>query len=95
MATAVLPGADRLNPQFAQLAKHYGCDVAVCLARRPQRKGVVEAAIGFIGRRWWRTARAGSAAEAQASLDAWTVRVSDARPRGERARSASLVGPSR
>lgn len=81
MATAVIPGTDRLNPQFAQLAKHYGVDVAICPPHRPQRKGVVEAAIRFIGGRWFRTARAGSIGEAQAALDAFSVRVSDARRR--------------
>jgi len=83
MATAVIPGTDRLNPQFAQMAKHYGVDVAVCPAHRPQRKGVVEAAIKFIGARWWRTAKAGSMIEAQRSLDAFATTVSDARRRGE------------
>ncbi len=83
MATAVVPGTDRLNPEFAQLAKHYGAQVAVCPAHRPQRKGVVEAAIKFIGRRWWRTARAASAAEAQASLQAFAADVADARRRGQ------------
>src|SRR4051794_36485063 len=81
MATAVIPGTDRLNPQFAQLAKHYGVDVVICPAHRPQRKGVVEAAIGFIGGRWFRTAQAGSLGQAQASLDMFSVRVSDARRR--------------
>jgi transposase len=81
MATAVIPGTDRLNPQFAQLAKHYGVDVAICPAHRPQRKGVVEAAIKFIGGRWWRTAKAASMLEAQQSLDAFTVKVSDRRGR--------------
>lgn len=81
MATAVIPGTDRLNPQFAQLAKHYGVDVAVCPAHRPQRKGVVEAAIRFLGGRWWRTARADSLAEAQRSLDAFSLQVSDRRRR--------------
>jgi transposase len=81
MATAVIPGTDRLNPQFAQLAKHYGVDVAVCPPHRPQRKGVVEAAIRLLGGRWWRTARADSMADAQRHLDAWTLRVSDARRR--------------
>jgi transposase len=81
MATAVIPGTNRLNPQFAQLAKHYGVDVAVCPAHRPQRKGVVEAAIKFIGARWWRTARAGSMFEAQRSLDTFTVTISDRRDR--------------
>jgi transposase len=81
MATAVIPGTDRLNPQFAQMAKHYGVQVAVCPRHRPQRKGVVEAAIRLLGGRWWRTARAGSMAEAQQHLDAWLVRISDARRR--------------
>lgn len=47
----------------------------------------MEAAIGFIGGRWWRTAKATSMAQAQQSLEAWTIRVSDARARG-----ASTVG---
>jgi len=81
MATAVIPGTDRLNPQFAQMAKHYGAAVAICPPHRPQRKGVVEAAIRLLGARWWRTARADSMAAAQQHLDRWTVRVSDARRR--------------
>jgi transposase len=87
MATAVIPGTDRLNPQFAQMAKHYGVDVAVCPAHRPQRKGVVEAAIKFIAGRWWRTAKVGSIREAQQSLDTFTLAVSD-----RRARRGSTVG---
>jgi transposase len=82
MATAVIPATDRLNAQFAQMAKHYGVDVAICPAHRPQRKGVVEAAIKFIGGRWWRTAKATSMLEAQQSLDTFTTVVSDARRRG-------------
>lgn len=81
MATAVIPGTDRLNPQFAQMAKHYGVDVAVCPAHRPQRKGVVEAAIRFLGGRWWRTMRADSMGQAQRSLEAFCAEVSDARRR--------------
>jgi hypothetical protein len=92
MATAVIPGTDRLNPQFAQLAKHYGVDVAICPAHRPQRKGVVEAAIKFIGGRWWRTARAASMFEAQQSLDAFTVNVSDRR--GRRGSTVGELGSS-
>ena len=87
MATAVIPGTDRLNPQLAQMAKHYGVDVAVCPPHRPQRKGVVEAAIKFIGGRWWRTAKATSIFEAQQSLDTFTVNISD-----RRGRRGSTVG---
>jgi len=83
MATAVIPATDRLNAQFAQMAKHYGVDVAVCPPHRPQRKGVVEAAIKFIGGRWWRTAMAASMLEAQQSLDTFAVAVSDRRRRGQ------------
>jgi transposase len=87
MATAVIPATDRLNPQFAALVKHYGADVAVCPPHRPQRKGVVEAAIRYLGGRWWRTARADGMAEAQLSLDAFCVDVSD-----KRRRRSSTVG---
>jgi hypothetical protein len=48
---------------------------------------VVEAAVKFIGGRWWRTARAGSMFEAQQSLDAFTVTVSE-----QRARRGGTVG---
>jgi transposase len=81
MATAVIPGTDRLNPQFAQMAKHYGVDVAICPPHRPQRKGVVEAAIKFVGGRWWRTVQASSMLQAQQSLDTFCVEVSDRRGR--------------
>jgi hypothetical protein len=83
MATAVIPGTDRLNSQFAQMAKHYDADVAICPAHRPQRKGVVEAAIKYIGGRWWRTAKAGSMLEAQQSLDTFATGVSDRRRRDQ------------
>jgi len=87
MATAVIADSDRLNPQFAQMAKHYGVDVAVCPPHRPQRKGVVEAAIKFIAGRWWRTAKVTSMLEAQQSLDTFTVNISD-----RRGRRGSTVG---
>jgi len=87
MATAVIAGTDRLNPQFAQMAKHYGVDVAICPPHRPQRKGVVEAAIKYIGGRWWRTAKAESMLQAQQSLDRFAGTVSDGRRRG-----ASTIG---
>jgi transposase len=92
MATAVIPGTDRLNPQFAQLAKHYGVEVAICPAHRPQRKGVVEAAIKFVGGRWWRTVQAGSMLEAQQSLDVFTTDVSDRR--GRRGSTVGELGKS-
>jgi transposase len=37
MATVVYPGTDRLRPEGAAAAKHYGVTVAVCPANRPQR----------------------------------------------------------
>jgi len=81
MATIVVAGTDRLTVDAAQAAKHYGTEIAVCPPRRAQRKGVVEAAIKYLTRSWWRTARVASMAEAQASLDRWSVEVADARRR--------------
>ena len=56
MATIVVPGTDRLTVDAANLAKHYGVEIAVCPPRRAQRKGVVEKAIQYLTRSWWRTA---------------------------------------
>jgi hypothetical protein len=81
MATAVIPGTDRLNPRFAELAKHYGADVAICPPYRPQRKGVVEAAIKYLTRSWWRSARVGTPSLAQGALDRWCTDVADRRRR--------------
>jgi transposase len=81
MATIVIAGTDRLTPDAAQLAKHYGVEIAVCPPRRAQRKGVVEAAIKYATRSWWRTARVSTIGDAQRDLDGWCVRVADQRKR--------------
>lgn len=81
MATIVTPGTDRLTVDAAQAAKHYGVEIAVCLPRRAQRKGVVEAAIKYLTRSWWRTAAVATPSEAQVSLDRWSVQVAGARSR--------------
>lgn len=81
MATVVHQGSDRLTAAFAQVAKHYGVEVWVCPARRPQRKGVVESAISYITSSWWRTAPVSSLGQAQADLDRWATSVSDRRKR--------------
>src|SRR3981081_4538772 len=83
MATVVYPGSDRLRPQAAAAAKHYGVTVAVCPANRPQRKGVVEAAIRYVTQWWWRAAPVSTGPQAQADLDRWSVAVADRRRRGE------------
>jgi hypothetical protein len=82
MATFVYPGTDRLRPEAAALAKHYGVTVAICPANRPQRKGVVEKAIQYVTQSWWRSAPVSTQAQAQADLDRWCVAVSDRRRRG-------------
>ncbi|MGZ6565179.1 MAG: Mu transposase domain-containing protein [Solirubrobacteraceae bacterium] len=97
MATIVIPGSDRLTKDAAQIAKHYAVEIAVCPRRRAQRKGVVEAAIKYLTKSWWRTAPVTTAVEAQSSIDAWSVRVADARQRpqgtvGELGASEPLSG---
>jgi transposase len=81
MATIVTPQSGRITPDAAALAKHYGVQIAVCPARRAQRKGVVEAAIKYLTRSWWRTAAVATLGEAQRGLDAWSARVADQRKR--------------
>jgi transposase/uncharacterized protein YjeT (DUF2065 family) len=81
MSTIVEPGSGRLRAEAAELAKHYGVTIAVCPPRRAQRKGVVEAAIRYLQRSWWRSAEADTPAVAQASLDRWCAEVADQRRR--------------
>lgn len=81
MAAIVDTVSGRLRAEGAELAKHYGVTVAVCPRYRPQRKGVVEAAVKYVRRSWWRTAEVATPVQAQASLDRWCVEVADARRR--------------
>lgn len=81
MATIVTPQTGRITPDAAALAKHYGVALAVCPPRRAQRKGVVEAAIKYLTRSWWRTAAVATIGESQRDLDLWSARVADARKR--------------
>lgn len=81
MATVVTPQTGRITPEAAALAKYYGTQIAVCPARRAQRKGVVEKAIQYLTRSWWRTAAVATIGDAQRSLDVWSVRVADQRKR--------------
>ena len=81
MATVIKPGTSDVQRSFAPVAKHYGVGVDPCPPRHGNRKGVVENAIDYLTQSWWRTARVGSPAEAQASLDRWCVEVADQRLR--------------
>ena len=92
MSTFVYPGSDRLRPEAAAMAKHYGVQVAICPPRRAQRKGVVEKAIDYLTQSWWRSAPVSSPAQAQADLDRWCAAVSDRRRRGKSTVGELAVG---
>jgi transposase len=81
MATIVNPDTDRITVDAAQLAKHYGVELAICPPRRAQRKGVVERAIQYLTGSWWTSARVTGPADAQRDLERWCARVADRRPR--------------
>jgi hypothetical protein len=81
MATVVDRNTDRLRPQFAAVARHYGARVDICPPYRPQRKGVVESAVGYLTRSWWRSAPVATAAQAQADLDRFCATIGDKRRR--------------
>lgn len=81
MATIVTPQTGGITADAATLAKHYGTQIAVCPARRAQRKGVVEAAIKYLTRSWWRTAAVATLGDAQRGLNAWSARIADQRRR--------------
>ena len=99
MATVCHPPTGRVTASFASVAKHYGVGVAICPPRRGNRKGVVEKANHTAAQRWWRTLPDDITIEAaQASLDAFCVRVGDARRRvinGQRDSVAAHAGGER
>lgn len=93
MATVCHPPTGRLTASFAGVAKHYGVQVAICPPRRGNRKGVVEKANHTAAQRWWRTLADDVTVEAaQVSLDAFCVRVVDARRRVIDATRDSVAG---
>lgn len=82
MATVCHPGSGRITASFAAVAKHYGVSVAICPARRGNRKDVVEKANHTAAQRWWRTLPDEMSVEqAQASLDRWCRLRGDTRMR--------------
>jgi hypothetical protein len=82
MATVCDPGSGRVTASFAGVAKHYGVSVAVCPARRGNRKGVVEKVNHTAAQRWWRTlADDVTVEQAQASLDRFAAVRGDTRLR--------------
>lgn len=82
MATVCDPSSGRVTASFAGVAKHYGVMVAICPARRGNRKGVVEKVNHTAAQRWWRTlADEATVEQAQASLDRFTRVRGDTRMR--------------
>ncbi len=82
MATVCDPGSGRVTASFAGVAKHYGVSVAICPARRGNRKGVVEKVNHTAAQRWWRTlADEATVEQAQASLDRFAAVRGDTRLR--------------
>jgi transposase len=82
MATVCDPGSGRVTASFAGVAKHYGVSVAICPARRGNRKGVVEKVNHTAAQRWWRTLADDMAVEAaQANLDRFAAVRGDTRLR--------------
>jgi transposase len=82
MATVCHPGSGRLTASFAAVAKHYAVHVDICPSRHGNRKGSVEKSNHSAAQRWWRTLPDElTVAQAQASLDAFCVRVGDSRVR--------------
>lgn len=95
MATVCHPSTGRLTASFAPVVKHYGVGIDVCPSRHGNRKGVVEKSNHSLAQRWWRTLGDDmTPAQAQSDLDAFCVRVGDARARthgGQRSTVAQLA----
>lgn len=89
MATVGDPGSGRVTASFAGVAKRHSVAMAICPARRGNRKGVVEKVNHTASQRWWRTlADEATPEQAQASVD-WFARV-----RGDTRLRATVAGRS-
>jgi transposase len=92
MATVCHPDSGAITASFAAVAKHHGVGVDICPPRHGNRKGVVEKANHSLAQRWWRTLPEDlTPTGAQSHLDAFCVRVGDARRR-MRDRTPTTVG---
>jgi transposase len=92
MATVCDPGSGRVSASFAGVAKYYGVAVAICPARRGNRKGVVEKANHTAAQRWWRTLPDDITVEqAQQSLDEFCRVRADARRRATAAGKVTVA----
>lgn len=82
MATVFDQRIQDVTPSFAQVAKYYGVQVAVCRPRAANRKGAVEKANDSAAQRFWRTLGEDVTPEqAQTLLDRWCVQRGDVRVR--------------
>jgi hypothetical protein len=82
MATVCHPASGKVTASFAAVAKHYGVSVAICPARRGNRKGVVEKANHVAAQRFWRSLPDDVTIEAaQRKLDDWCALRGDTRVR--------------
>lgn len=80
LPTIVYPGSDRLRPEAAAAAKHYGVTIAPRSTNQPQRQSP---GIRYLKQSWWRWAPVSTPAQAQADLDRWCLAVADRRRRGQ------------
>ena len=82
MATVCHPGSGKITATFAAVAKHYGVSVAICPARRGNRKGVVEKSNHTAAQRVWRNMPDDATVEqAQERFDTFAVTRGDTRLR--------------
>lgn len=81
--TAVLrpgPGGEReINPAYAQFAKHYGFRVSPCNAGRPNEKGRVENAVGYLKKAFFAGREPSSLEALQPALRHWLANTANVR----------------
>lgn len=92
MRTVLDPVSGDLTPMFAAFAKHHGVQAIVCRPRSGNRKGVVEKNNHTAAQRWWRTlADDVTAEQAQASLEAFSIRQDGRKREGPEGTTTAAV----
>jgi transposase/rhodanese-related sulfurtransferase len=80
-----------LNPLYRDVLSHYGVVALPCRIRDPDRKGKVEAGVGYAKKTPLKGKRFESLEEAQAYLDHWEERWADTRIHGTTKRQVSAM----
>lgn len=71
-----------MHRSYRELARHYGCRIDPAPPRSPEKKGRVEAGVGYLRRNFLPTLTSRDVGDAAAALQRWTTQTANQRIHG-------------